>query len=324
MRPLLAVAGLTVVLFTGAACSNGSEPAPASPAPSTAVASPVGAAVDAANTAQVCAAVKQLNTTTSRSLTATLKAPLDAAVAGASAKETTKAFEKAAKKMTADAGRWVAGLKEQSAAAKDPALSKAVSELATELTPLQTGRASLQQMNKIVQKSETDLAPYCGGAPAVTGSSSPTSAVAAGFGPGTACPGPVAFDTAEDWKPEPISEGTLKPGGPTMLCEIDAKPAGIIGFIRVWSVKADSQRAGLTDVVTALKNPTALKYRSITAGGQAALEVSYISSGSPGRAFAVTVPNGETVVADWKGLDQEEHQEGLPAYELARSSLTFP
>jgi FKBP-type peptidyl-prolyl cis-trans isomerase (trigger factor) len=35
-------------------------------------------------------------------------------------------------------------------------------------------------------------------------------------------------------------------------------------------------------------------------------------------------PTGEFVVVDWGGLDQEEHQAGLPAYELARSSLTVP
>jgi hypothetical protein len=285
------------------------------------VASPVAAAASAANTAQVCAEVTKLNTTATKSLTATFKKPFDAAIAGASEKETTEAFAKAAKKMTAAARRWTNLLKQQSAAAKDPALAAAVSTLATELAPLQTGEGSLKTMNDIVLKSRTELAPFCGGAPAA---GSPAAAVAAGFGPGTACPGPVAFDTAEKWAPEAITEGTLEAGGPALLCEIDAKPAGIIGFIRVFSVKTANRRAGLAAAVTALKKPTGLKYRNITAGGKAALEVSYTTHGSPGRAFAVTASTGETVVTDWTGLDKDEHQEGLPAYDLAVSSLTYP
>jgi uncharacterized lipoprotein len=317
VRLFTVAAGLTVVLFTGTACGGGSEPS-ATPGSSPSSAS---SAAGAGNTAEVCAEVKKLNAEASRTLTARMKKPIDDAIAGASEKEINAAFQKAVKKMKVDVDRWIDELKQQSDAAEDPALSTALNDLAAELAPLRTGEGSLQQMKDTVQKSQTDLAAYCGGAPAA---SSPTAAQAKGIGPGTACPGPVAFDTAEKWKPKAVSSDLLNKDGRTLLCEIDAKPAGILGFIRVWSVKATSARAAVKGVVEAVGKPTGLKYAKTTAGERTAIEVRYRGSEAPGRAFVVKAPSGEYVVVNWGGLDKEEHQSGLPAYELARSSLTVP
>jgi hypothetical protein len=325
MRAFMAATGAAVILMTGTACADGNEPS-ASAGPSSGAVSPTAAGAVAAgggNTVQVCAAVKQLNTTTSASEIATMKS----AFATAAAKETPegergKAVVDAGKKITTRAGGWIDDLHAQSSVATDPALAKAIDDLATELVPLRTGAGNLQQMIDAVTKAEAEMAPFCGGDPAPVASSS--AAVPAGIGPGTACPAPVAFDTAEKWSPEAISEVSVNREGRALICEIDAKPAGILGFIRVWSVQKTSPRVALDGVIAALRKPTGMKYRNVAAGDKTALEVSYQSGGSSGRAFAVAASSGEIVVTDWKGLDQEEHDAGLKAYELALSSITFP
>ncbi len=81
----------------------------------------------------------------------------------------------------------------------------------------------------------------------------------------------------------------------------------------------------LHEAITAYRKPTGLSFHSLKIAGQPAKEVTYTtSSKSPGRAFAVTTADGENIVIDWTGLDEEEHEEGLPAYKLAQKSLTIP
>jgi hypothetical protein len=272
--------------------------------------------------------VKRLNSSTSQRLVATLKVPIDAAAAGkASEAETSKAFDEALTTMMADAREWIERLQKQSADATDPGLSTAIAEVAKELAPLRTGKASMQKMNKIVQKSEADLVPYCGGTPVVEASTQAPGPT--GVGPGKACPAPIAFDTAEKWKPVPITDQfidgiRLTDEGLTLLCEIDAKPAEVIGFIRVWKVQAANLHDALRDGVRGFTKGQGFTFKKITVGGRDALEATYTSDGSPGRAFVVTASNGDLIVVNWTGFDKEEHQAGLPAYELARSSLTYP
>ncbi len=321
---------MTFVLFASAACGNAPVVTLAGSGASTAEAVPGGVA--GGNTVKVCADVKRINTTTAAKLTATLKAPFDAAMAGeASEEELATAFEKAAKKMVATGGKWIKKLEAQSAAATDPALSKAVAEMATALKPLTTGRGSLQTMNEAVQKSESDLAPFCGGAPVATGSASPAAEVAAGVGPETACPAPAAFDTAEKWKPIKKVPAVLLPSGLTRLCDINRKLAGFMSYIRVWSMQDAGPKAALKAVANAFGKPTAVKYRFVTAGGKKAIEVTYTHDSilsavdeSPGRAFAVKTPSGEVLVVSWEGFTEEHYKLGLSAYNLARFSLTFP
>ncbi|WP_250290934.1 lipoprotein [Streptomyces atroolivaceus] len=154
-------------------------------------------------------------------------------------------------------------------------------------------------------------------------------------GPGSACELPVTFDLAADWKPEavevdPGSElAELGQQGPaTMVCEIDAKPAGNIGYIRVWQGKPSGagSRTVLEAFVAADTNAGKATYTKVEAGSLTATEVGYTVSGElldepkNERAFAVATPDGPVVV-HLGGLDSQEHEEMLPAYELAKKTV---
>ncbi|WP_069174429.1 lipoprotein [Streptomyces griseus] len=154
-------------------------------------------------------------------------------------------------------------------------------------------------------------------------------------GPGSACALPVTFDLAADWKPqavkvEPGSELAElgQQGSATMVCEIDAKPAGNIGYLRVWQGKGagTTPRAALEDFVAGDPNAGKASYSDTAAGSVAAAEVTYtvdvelLDERKTERAFAVATPDGPVVV-HLGGLDSEEHTAMLPAYELAKKSL---
>lgn len=169
---------------------------------------------------------------------------------------------------------------------------------------------------------------------------------------------PVTFALAKNWKPEstvPDSAGsTSSPGstgssgsaapdddlaaeiadallhqGPvTAVCEVDAKPAGHIGFLRVWTGEpgAADARSVLASFVGAEKGAAHATYRAFTTGGLSGTEVEYrvtsaiLEETKTERALAVTTPDGPVVV-HLGGLDDEEHRAMLPAYELAKSTL---
>ncbi len=152
-------------------------------------------------------------------------------------------------------------------------------------------------------------------------------------GPGTACALPVSFELAADWKPNVIKNAedpefaALTRQGPVLsVCEIDAKPAGHLGYLRVWTGRPGDARATLEGFVKAEKNTSKVSYKETKAGALPATEVTYtvyneiMEESKEERAFAVSTPKG-TVVVHLGGLDSEEHREMLPAYELARSSL---
>lgn len=154
--------------------------------------------------------------------------------------------------------------------------------------------------------------------------------------PGSACPLPVTFDLAADWKPDPVESDTdgefaalLVQGPVTLVCEIDAKPAGHIGFIRVWvgEEAGDDTRGALEAFVADGSQHRAEEtYKETEAGEFAATEVMYVDNDKihdtpkKQRAFAVATPKG-VVVVDLGGLDSQEHEQMLPAYELARKTL---
>ncbi|WP_234432589.1 MULTISPECIES: lipoprotein [unclassified Streptomyces] len=167
---------------------------------------------------------------------------------------------------------------------------------------------------------------------------------------GSACRLPVTFDIAAGWKAEAIDAGAglskaskgsdggangdlaealLHQGPVTASCEVDAKPAGNIGFLRVWTGKTGKADAGsvLREFVAAEDNVTQAKYHSFkTGGGLSAVEVTYLYKSKlldetkKECAFAVTTPNGP-VVLHLGGMDTEEHDAMLPAYELAKQTL---
>ncbi|MFF5726610.1 lipoprotein [[Kitasatospora] papulosa] len=154
-------------------------------------------------------------------------------------------------------------------------------------------------------------------------------------GKGSACALPVTFDLAVDWKPEavevePGSEFAElgQQGSATMVCEIDAKPAGNIGYLRVWRGRGSgtTPRAALEDFVAGDPNGSRAAYAGIKAGSLAAVEVEYtvnvelLDEKKTEHAFAVSTPDGPVVV-HLGGLDSQQHEEMLPAYELAKRTL---
>ncbi|MFE9726523.1 lipoprotein [Streptomyces sp. NPDC005794] len=165
---------------------------------------------------------------------------------------------------------------------------------------------------------------------------SPAAAKGATLGaPGSACELPVTFDLAADWKPEavevdPGSELAAlgQQGSATMVCEIDAKPAGNIGYLRVWQGKGSgtTPRAALEDFLAGDPNASEAAYKATEAGSVAVAEVTYTvhlklsDEQKTESAFAVATPEGPVVV-HLGGLDSQEHEEMLPAYELAKRTV---
>ncbi|WP_335940110.1 lipoprotein [Streptomyces sp. PTD5-9] len=181
-------------------------------------------------------------------------------------------------------------------------------------------------------------------------------------GAGSACPLPVVFDLAASWKPkavgiDPDSEIAAAlgvRGGTALVCEIDAKPAGHLGYLRVWQgEKSNRTPRQVLEAFTADGTGTGtgagtgagagtgteagtgagtragagkITYTATTAGDLPAAEAAYTVDDEPldepkkERAFAVSTPDGPVVI-HLGGLDAQEHQEMLPAYELARKSL---
>ncbi|MFF1547534.1 lipoprotein [Streptomyces sp. NPDC058291] len=157
---------------------------------------------------------------------------------------------------------------------------------------------------------------------------------------GSACELPVTFDVAEFWKAKAVdaagatgdladlADALLHQGPVTMACEIDAKPAGKIGFLRVWTGEpgdADA-RSVLKAFVAAEQGASKAAYRAFTSGGVKGAEVEYVTTSElldeskTEHAFAVTTPKGP-VVLHLGGMDTGEHDAMLPAYELAKSTL---
>ncbi|MET9409035.1 lipoprotein [Streptomyces sp. NPDC002935] len=173
---------------------------------------------------------------------------------------------------------------------------------------------------------------------------------------GSACELPVTFATAEDWKAQSVdaapqdttgSDGSgsgsgatedglagevtdalLRQGPVTLACEIDAKPAGNIGYLRVWTGKpgADDASTVLKAFVAAEDGASKATYRTFQVGGLSGAEVEYVYTSElldepkQERALAVTTADGP-VVLHLGGLDTAEHTEMLPAYRLARQTL---
>ncbi|NEC88973.1 lipoprotein [Streptomyces sp. SID12501] len=144
---------------------------------------------------------------------------------------------------------------------------------------------------------------------------------------GSACELPVTFDMAEDWTAEAV-ETPLRQGPVSLVCEVDAKPAGHIGFLRVWTGDpgADDARTVLEAFMAAETGASKAQYSTFKAGPLAGVEVKYAyktefdDEAKTERALAVTTPRGPVVV-HLGGLDTEEHEAMLPAYELAKRTL---
>jgi hypothetical protein len=147
------------------------------------------------------------------------------------------------------------------------------------------------------------------------------------------CSLPVTFGIADSYTPEtpdvsaaPELADLLKKGPMSLACEIDAKPAGHLGFLRVYTGAPGDLRTALTAFIGATAEAPA--FTELPLGGAPALEVTYREKSpldgavTPERAFAVTTPRG-VVTVSLDSVDEEEHQAILPAYELAKSSLAL-
>lgn len=159
-------------------------------------------------------------------------------------------------------------------------------------------------------------------------------------GAGSACELPVTFDIAADWKPRGVTMNPdpelaevlaeLSEQGPVKVaCEVDAKPAGNIGFLRVWqggASEGDARAVLKAFLADSPNGAEAATYTQVTAGALAAAEVGYtthselLDEPKKERAFAVATPDGPVVV-HLGGMDTEEHTAMLPAFELAKKTL---
>lgn len=153
---------------------------------------------------------------------------------------------------------------------------------------------------------------------------------------GSSCELPVTFDIAEEWTAETVDVGPagdvaeelLRQGPVAVTCEIDAKPAGNIGYLRVWTGEPakDDARAVLEAFVEAQAGASKETYRTFKTGGLDGVEVEYLYTSElldetkKERALAVVTSDGPVVV-HLGGLDTEEHEEMLPAYQLAKRTL---
>ena len=310
-------AGLGLTLLTGACGSSGGDAATPAPAPASASSA-------AGNTAEICAS----GGNAARDVVLGLFKKIGEVSGDGEPSEAELAqvyketFGKLRDDLAAHAGR-----------ATDPGLAAVLKEVAAEADKVATAPDPAAAGNEGLQAAIGKLEQYCP-RDGKKASAAPGGVVNGAVGaPGSGCELPVTFPVAEKWKPkavdvaddDPLAELARK-GALRMVCEIDAKPAGHLGFIRVWSdAKATKPRAALKPLVAGKTRK--VTYTPFTAGGKEAVEVSYeqyqelAEEHVKHRAFAVPAGDG-VIVVELGGLDNEEHEGMLPAYEQAKSGLT--
>jgi hypothetical protein len=116
--------------------------------------------------AQVCATVKQHNTDYPKRVSDALRKGISDTLAG-----DQTAGDKATADMTAIAKEWTGKLRADAAQTDNAGLGKALTDLADKLKPVETGDASLNDMNAIVEDGNTAVAKYC---PQATPAATPT------------------------------------------------------------------------------------------------------------------------------------------------------
>jgi hypothetical protein len=152
-------------------------------------------------------------------------------------------------------------------------------------------------------------------------------------GIGSPCDLPVSFDLAADWRPKALTmdgspfDDLARQGDAVLTCEIDAKPAGHLGFLRVWTNRrATEPRQAIEAFLADDRGLRAARYRTVRVDGSDAVEATYLRDGQPSdggkreRVLGVAV-SGVLVLVVLSGLDTEQYEAMLPAYLLARRSL---
>ncbi|MEU2515007.1 lipoprotein [Streptomyces syringium] len=152
---------------------------------------------------------------------------------------------------------------------------------------------------------------------------------------GTACELPVSFEVAKGWKPKASSAEDARMlaklydrTSAKASCAIDAKPAGLLGTMRVWTAdRTDkSPRQVLDAFMAEEKRVIEQEFSETKAGDLPAAEVTYkekspiLDEPAPKRALAVTTPKG-TMILILTAFDGGEYKDMLPAWELAKKTL---
>ncbi|WP_433832804.1 lipoprotein [Actinoplanes sp. CA-015351] len=308
----IAALGVTVLL---AGCAESSSSSSSAPAASVAPAS---------NTAEIC----ESSGTAARDVVVDLFAKMGEVAdepdpEAALAKVYTETFGKLGTQMRADAAR-----------ATDPAFVAVLTGIADAAAGVAASpdNPDTAQFEDAIGKLD-QFCPSAGESSAPVAGATGTSD--AGTPVGTVCDLPVTFDLADDWNPKKVDvaeddplAALTKKGTLRLACEIDAKPAGHIGFLRVWTgpSKQADLRGALKPFLTESKTRKVV-YTPVTAGGLDGLDVSFeqyqklTEEWLPHRAFAVNAGSG-VIALDLGGLDAAEHKAMLPAYELATKTLT--
>ncbi len=180
------------------------------------------------------------------------------------------------------------------------------------------------------------------------GDSDEEKAFAAVGGADSPCPLPFVFDRAQGWVPERLDPMTSEerattdpddlalldrissPGPFQAACELSS-PINV-GFLRVFAGPArlagrDPEKILTTFIEAYDSNVSDIAFAEVSSeAGLALVEATYEQhrapddDGVPQRAFLVSGTDGVAVV-HLGGLDAEEHDGMLPAYELARRSV---
>jgi hypothetical protein len=238
---------------------------------------------------------------------------------------------------------YAAKAREQAAKVADPALRTALETHATAASKLSTSADPTDLEDPGFTKGSEQIEKVC--ADALTPKASPGTPTTRIGTAGSACELPVSFDLLALWKPKAIDlselgklAGLYRNGPFEAVCEVDGKPAGEIGFLRVYVAEdyPGSPRSYLKTFV-ATESPEAVKagnmkltkskYTELTIGGEPAAEVTYetynksMDHASKYSAFALKTPQG-AVVVKLSPFGADEHVNVLPAYEKAKKTLT--
>ncbi|MEU9825666.1 lipoprotein [Micromonospora chersina] len=150
----------------------------------------------------------------------------------------------------------------------------------------------------------------------------PIEATAEIGGKASPCPMGIIFSVPAKWRAEAVTAGRdAAIGDAVPMCEIDAKPAGHLGFLRVWDADAGlSQQYTMDKFLDAYGDATERQYRRTKAGPLDAFEASFLGpNGTRERALLVSTIWGRYLLT-LGGADDEEHLAMLPAYQLAKGT----
>ncbi|MET8832943.1 lipoprotein [Micromonospora sp. NPDC004540] len=139
-------------------------------------------------------------------------------------------------------------------------------------------------------------------------------------GKASPCPMGIIFSVPAKWRAEAVTAGRdAAIGDAVPVCEIDAKPAGHLGFLRVWDADAGlSQQYTMDKFLDANGDVTDRQYRRTKAGPLDAFEATWVGpDGTRERALLVSTIWGRYLLT-LGGADDEEHRAMLPAYQLAK------